>query len=245
VKLLVSVRNAEEARAALAGGAAIIDAKDPSRGALGPVGADELARIRTAVPLSHGFSAALGDVETERDVIRALDGLTEPLDFVKLGFRGVGHSGRIESLLGAAVGAAANRLPPPRVVAVAYADWERTASLAPQEFPELIRRAGASGLLVDTAEKGAGSLRDFLTPGQLVSLGQALRGRRLSYAVAGTLSGADVPLAFAAGAEILGVRGAVTRGGRNGPVDRNKVAVLAALVGEQRLQLIDPPSGQH
>ena len=37
MRLLVSVRSEEEARAALAGGAEIIDAKEPSRGALGAV----------------------------------------------------------------------------------------------------------------------------------------------------------------------------------------------------------------
>ena len=37
MKLLVSVSNADEAFAAVEGGADIIDAKDPSRGALGPV----------------------------------------------------------------------------------------------------------------------------------------------------------------------------------------------------------------
>ena len=38
MRLLVSVRSAAEARAALSGGADIIDAKEPSLGSLGAVG---------------------------------------------------------------------------------------------------------------------------------------------------------------------------------------------------------------
>ena len=62
MRLLVSVRNAEEARAALAGGAEIIDAKEPSRGALGAVDDRRAARDRRAVDGMRPVSAALGDV---------------------------------------------------------------------------------------------------------------------------------------------------------------------------------------
>ena len=48
MKLLVSVSNADEARSAVLGGADIIDAKDPSMGALGAVGLDAFARIRAS-----------------------------------------------------------------------------------------------------------------------------------------------------------------------------------------------------
>jgi len=42
MRLLVSVRDASEARAALAGGAGIIDAKEPLNGPLGAVSSDVL-----------------------------------------------------------------------------------------------------------------------------------------------------------------------------------------------------------
>ena len=43
MRLLVSVRNAEEAESALQGGADILDAKEPANGALGKVDATTLA----------------------------------------------------------------------------------------------------------------------------------------------------------------------------------------------------------
>src|SRR5205809_494597 len=59
--LLISVAGPAEARAALRGGADVIDAKDPRRGALGPVPLHRLAAIRAAVAGARPLSAALGD----------------------------------------------------------------------------------------------------------------------------------------------------------------------------------------
>src|SRR2546423_15048726 len=65
MRLLVSVRGSVEARAALAGGADVIDAKDPARGALGPVQRDRLAAIRRAGGAARPVSAPLGDPRDE------------------------------------------------------------------------------------------------------------------------------------------------------------------------------------
>ena len=64
MRLLVSVRDASEAEAALAGGADIIDAKEPLNGPLGPVAPDTLAAITAAVAGKTPISVALGDVGT-------------------------------------------------------------------------------------------------------------------------------------------------------------------------------------
>src|SRR5256886_15471281 len=65
MRLLVSVRGPVEARAALAGGADVIDAKDPARGALGAVSAERLAAIRRTGGAVRPVSAALGDARDE------------------------------------------------------------------------------------------------------------------------------------------------------------------------------------
>ena len=95
MRLLVSVRNAQEARLADAGGAAIIDAKEPSRGPLGQVDASVLEEIRAALPARKWLSAALGDVSTPDDIARAFAAVTVPVRIVKLAFRGVADAGRI------------------------------------------------------------------------------------------------------------------------------------------------------
>src|SRR5581483_9677908 len=61
MKLLVSVADAADATAAIDGGADIIDAKDPSRGPLGPVAPDALAAIVARVAGRRPVSAALDE----------------------------------------------------------------------------------------------------------------------------------------------------------------------------------------
>jgi len=61
--LLISVRSASEVETAITGGADIIDAKEPTRGALGPVSESELKAIANAVAGRKPFSAALGELK--------------------------------------------------------------------------------------------------------------------------------------------------------------------------------------
>src|SRR2546426_6346034 len=65
MQLLISVAGPAEARAALRGGADVIDAKDPRRGALGPVSVQRLAAIRAAVAGARPLSAPGGDAPSE------------------------------------------------------------------------------------------------------------------------------------------------------------------------------------
>ena len=73
MRLLVSVRAAAEVAPALAGGAAIVDAKEPARGSLGAVRPEVLRQIASLVPATVPLSVALGDFTTDepaRDAVR-------------------------------------------------------------------------------------------------------------------------------------------------------------------------------
>ncbi len=229
MQLLVSVQSGVEARAACAGGAAIVDAKDPSRGALGPVTSTVLREIRAAVPAEVPVSAALGDIRSAGELERSLNGLPEGLAFVKLGLLGVDRD-RIEELLAHAVKLADRLTGSPRVVVVGYADWRQVGGPAPTSLPALIRRAGAHGLLVDTAVKDGRTLTDHLAADDLIALGQVLEELELGYALGGSLTLRGVPLVRAAHAGVIGVRGAVTVGGRNDAIDPARVAAFADAV---------------
>src|SRR5437899_8945496 len=90
MRLLVSVADPSEARAALEGGADVIDAKQPRRGALAPVRPDVLAAIRQVVGAARPVSAALGDARDEAAIERAAGVATGlGVAFVKVGFAGV------------------------------------------------------------------------------------------------------------------------------------------------------------
>ena len=122
MRLLVSVRDAVEADAAVDGGAEIVDAKEPAAGSLGAVAPAVLAAIRSVVPGRLEVSAALGDVSDEAGVERALGGIRVSLAYVKLGFLGVGDPERVRSLLERGVERTASLPGRPRFIAVGYAD---------------------------------------------------------------------------------------------------------------------------
>ena len=74
MQLLISVAGPAEARAAVRGGADVIDAKDPRRGALGPVSLQRLAAIRATIAGARPLSAAVGDATSEEAVAGAVAG---------------------------------------------------------------------------------------------------------------------------------------------------------------------------
>jgi uncharacterized protein (UPF0264 family) len=235
MELLVSVATAPEAAAALAGGAHIIDAKDPSRGALGAVSArvlrDICARIDGARPVSAALGDAADEVRLRRDAHAAG---SAGVAFVKVGFAGVCDRRRAAALLSAAVSGAACE-----VVAVAYADAAAAGAVAPDAVVDIASAAGASGVLLDTADKSGPGLRELLAAAAIAAWVAQAHRQGLRVALAGQLGAADLAFARDAGADIVGVRGAVCRRGRLGPVDSAKVRVLADLIGGNRHDL-DP-----
>jgi uncharacterized protein (UPF0264 family) len=228
MQLLVSVADAEEARAALAGGADVIDAKDPRQGGLAAVPPETLRAIRAAVPATHPLSAALGDARDEPAVARAARAAAAlGVAFVKVGFAGVTSAAAVRRLANAARWGAGERT---AVVLVAYADWPAAHSPAPEPLVAVAAAAGAAGVLLDTAGKGA-PLFVHRTPAVVGAWIAAAHAAGLFAGVAGGLRGPDLPLARALGADLAGVRGAACLGGRTGRVSSARVAALRALAG--------------
>ena len=126
MQLLVSVRNAAEAAAALAGGADIIDAKEPLNGPLGTVSSRELQAIIMAVGRAAPVSAALGDAQEDDLAGRARAACHAGVAYVKIGFaamRGPGLAGHVRNT--------ARAVHPAPLVLVAYADFDVATAPAP------------------------------------------------------------------------------------------------------------------
>lgn len=237
MRLLVSVRNAQEAERAVAGGAEIVDAKEPAAGSLGQVSGNVLSGIRRAVPTGLPLSAALGDIAGEDSVARALDAVTAPVAYVKLGFKGLRDAAVVAGLVGRAVALVERHPGCPTVIAVAYADYHRAASLAPGVIAGLLAGTGAGGLLVDTCFKDDGDLFHHTTAAGLSAIAARLEADELLLALGGGLGARHLGLARDTGAAILGVRGAACEGGRTGVVTEDRVRTLAAALGRERLVL--------
>ena len=235
MRLLVSVRMASEVAPALAGGADILDAKEPNRGPLGTVSPDTLAQIFEQVPPEYPCSVALGDVTGPDEVLPVIPAsrlLKRPSPvFLKLGFAGVRSPEMVSKVIECVVASVA-RQPSARVVAVAYADAERAGTLDPMVLLEIAHRAGAHGVLMDTHTKdGLGLLGCFAT-GALAKW--VIAGRRLGLitALAGELRASDLRAVRQAGPDVIGVRGAACEGGREGRVSVERVRALRRRLGQ-------------
>ncbi len=230
MQLLVSVRSAAEVGPALAGGADIIDAKEPARGSLGPVAPATLAEILARVPPERPVSVALGDVASPEEVMVAIAALELPVrpgpTYLKLGFAGVRSPEMVSRLLATAVDALATKGSAALVVAVAYADAGRAESLPPELIPGCARRAAAAGVLLDTHTKDGIGLLEWLAPQTRAAWVAAGRHEGLLTALAGALRLEDVDAVAAAGADVVGVRGAACEGGRQGQVTTGRVRLL-------------------
>jgi uncharacterized protein (UPF0264 family) len=224
MKLLVSVSDGAEAAAALAGGADIIDAKDPANGALGAVSLDVFRDIVTAVDGERLVTAALGDATDEASIeplVRAYSASGARL--VKIGFAGVSSHDRVRALLDAATRGAELRA---AVIAVAYADAARANSPDPNVVLDAAAQTGVAGVLLDTADKDGPGLRGLIGPLALHAWIVAAREAGLLVALAGKLSADDLEFVREAGADIAGVRGAACDNGRTGRIVAEKVRLL-------------------
>jgi (5-formylfuran-3-yl)methyl phosphate synthase len=231
MRLLVSVRNASEAAAALAGGADIIDAKEPLEGALGPVTSSVFREICETVGRARPISAALGDAGDGPSIEQAAREFAGAgAAFVKIGFA---DATRLDANLAAAVRGAGVAC---RVIGVAYVDANVDSALV----LDAIERANGQGILLDTVNKTGPGLRQLISPSRLAHLVSRAHAAGLLMAAAGTLAADDLTFVSDAGVDVAGVRGAACVGGRGGRLAVERVRLLAdALRGrEQNADLV-------
>lgn len=225
MQLLVSVANQVEAQNAVAGGADLIDAKDPLVGALGAVSLHTLRQIHDAVSGRRTVTAAIGDASDEETIERtAFEYGSTGVAFVKAGFAGIEAPARVGRLLNAAVrGVRASHTC--GLVAVAYAD-DVAACVDRFALLDLAARAGASGVLLDTTDKHGPGLLNLLSPAALTTWVATAHGCGLTVALAGRLTSEDLSRVLDTGADIAGVRGAACAAGRSSHVVEEKVRAL-------------------
>jgi (5-formylfuran-3-yl)methyl phosphate synthase len=232
VRLLVSVVDVGEARAAAAAGADIVDVKNPGEGSLGAPSPAVVEAVRAAVPAGLPISAAIGDMPNlpGTAALAAVGAACSGAAFVKVGLWGVSTEAEAVQLL-RAVNDGVAAISGAVVVAAAYADARRLehAPLAPELLPRVARAAGVGVCLLDTAVKDGRGLLDWLSPDPLTSLVADAHGAGLQMALAGALRAEDLPVVQATGADIAGVRSAACSDGRrSGPLDAARVRALRA-----------------
>lgn len=219
-RLLVSVRDAEEAARVAATGPCLVDAKDPQRGALGALPIPALAAIVAAVGGRAPTSAVAGEPATWDGLVDAVAATAATgVDMVKVAWP---------------VGA---RRPPPGlrfrvpsrcpVVAVFFAERDPgPAAVA------MAGEAGCTGAMIDTERKDGRSLRDHFDLGGLAAFVAACQAHGMMSGLAGSLRIGDIPALAALGPTYLGFRGGLCGSGdRRGALDMDRVAEAMSVLG--------------
>jgi len=229
MKLLVSVVDESEVGAAVRGGADIIDVKNPREGSLGASLPHVIRRVRELTPPDLPVSAAIGDAPDlpGTTALAAAGAAGCGVQYVKVGLPGPRERAAALLLLSEVCRAVRDRNPLAQVVVTGYADDRHSGSLLPDELPELAVQAGAHGCMLDTANKGDGTLLSALPDSVLQAFVAGCRGAGLLCALAGCLREQDMPRILALAPDIVGVRGAACGGDRlHGRVDEEAVLRL-------------------
>jgi len=224
-KLLVSVRNAEEAEVALEGGADVIDVKEPRKGALGAAEPEVWREVLALVGSQAVTSVALGELQS--DPAEMLIRQTVNFAFAKIGLARCGSVANWRDRWRDVT----DGLPPGTwAVPVAYADWRAADSPLLDEVLQLAAVTRARLMLIDTFDKSNGRLMDHLSREELADVAAMATERGIALALAGSLSVDDIAMLLELAPAYLGVRGAACRGSRDETIDLGCVKTLAAII---------------
>lgn len=221
--LLVSVRNADEARLAAASRVDLIDVKEPLRGSLGRADVAVWRDVLTAVGRQSAVSVALGELLTD-DVSEAAR-QTAGVAFAKIGLAGCARQTDWQAQLQHAF---TMLVPGVAAVAVVYADAGPARAPPPAAVLDAAIAMGCQAVLVDTYDKSSGSLLDHLPTAALGAFVQAAQQRGLQVVLGGSLTLSAMPRVLDLAPDYIAVRGAVCRGPRHGPLDHQLVSSLVA-----------------
>jgi uncharacterized protein (UPF0264 family) len=224
-RLLVSVRSADEARAAVAGGASVVDVKEPDRGPLGRSTVATWRAVREAVPGSIPVSVALGEIHDWEGHGEVGPSALEGIAFCKLGLKGAGPRWEADWAAIRREGAGG-----PRWVAVAYADWRLAGAPGPDAvLGAALDAPDCAGVLVDTWDKSRESPLEA-SPTWSSWVDRAHRAGRF-VAMAGGLDLAAIARLAPLRPDLFAVRGAACVGSdRRATVDAGRVTELVRAV---------------
>jgi uncharacterized protein (UPF0264 family) len=223
-RLLVSVRDADEARLAVEVGVDLVDVKEPHAGPLGAATSETIAEIARVVGGRRPLSVALGELD---DFERSPRVLPAGVGFAKLGLaRCAGRCdwpGRWQRVLESLPAGVAP-------VAVIYADHEQARSPAARPILAQAIKLGCRGVLVDTFDKRGGGLVEHWPIDQIAWLVRAAHEAGLLAVLAGRLTIPVIGELLPLEPDYIAVRGAACAADRAGTISAQRLVELVELV---------------
>ncbi|MEO0532059.1 MAG: (5-formylfuran-3-yl)methyl phosphate synthase, partial [Planctomycetota bacterium] len=207
-RLLVSVRDAEEALAALAGGASVIDVTEPAGGPLGPARPETVEAIFKAIAGRVPVTAALGELADAPPQVGEVRGLSA----VKVGLAGLKEADWQDRLVAFqdAIGAVI------RLVPVAYADSSNARSPEVADAMRFAIDRELPWIVVDTWDKSGGDLLTSRSIDEVAAWIRTADAGGMNVVLAGSLRDEAFADVASLRPTLVGVRGAACRGGRGG-----------------------------
>ncbi len=233
MRVLVSVRNVDEALIAADAGVDFIDLKEPSAGALGGLPTSVIAEVVNALR-SHGhampISATIGDLVPDQratilDRVAAVGACG--VNHVKVGIEGHPAAGKLIEAL------AESRWP---VVPVFIADQGLDAAALQQACAASPMFAA---VMVDTASKSVGSVIDRIDASALRVFIERVKASGAWAGVAGALRLSDIDVLRELAPDFAGFRSAVCEGDRATALSRARLQALLRRVHEARTVVLD------
>jgi uncharacterized protein (UPF0264 family) len=237
VKLLISPQNTKEAIEAIAGGADIIDVKNPKEGPLGANFPWVIKEIKQLIPDNIELSCTLGEAPNLPGsmTLAAYGAASLNVDYIKVGLNGIQTIQKAADLLEKIIHAVKMCNSKARIVVAGYGDYLRAGSIEPQHVIQAAFATKADIVMLDTAIKDGKNLFAFQTPQQLETFIKNAHKHSLSVALAGSLQIQDLPVIKKVGTDIVGLRGAACQNNnRNtGYITRERVKEITEIIKQK------------
>jgi uncharacterized protein (UPF0264 family) len=246
-KLLVSVRSAVEALAALAGGCDILDVKEPARGSLGMANREVIAEILATSDAAGAprVTAALGET---RDWLgaRRLPVVPPRVFAVKLGLAGLEPRRWMAAWRDVRRRIEEQSERPLAWIAVVYADDALAQSPPAEAVIEAAVATHCAGVLFDTFSKTGRNLLEWMELRHIERLARSIQSANLLVALAGSLSAEILPAVCGIRPDVIAVRGAASgNGSRTAAVSAAAVRSLRSVIDSTGSDPVDRQFSLH
>ncbi|MEC8506833.1 MAG: (5-formylfuran-3-yl)methyl phosphate synthase [Planctomycetota bacterium] len=216
---MVSIQDQDELQRLRATDVTWVDMKDPSSGALQPTAPSvwETAALEN----QYRLSVALGELVN----FEAIDPSAVPgeISFVKIGLSAVEKLDHWESRWITWCQTFSQKFHP---VIVAYADHGYCGAPHPEVLLEHANSAPFGAFLIDTFDKSRGSVFQHYPRYQIKTWLDMARSKGLVTVLGGSLRQENLNDALACQPDVIAVRGAATRGGRDSEICVDKITAL-------------------
>lgn len=238
VRMLASVRDLSEAKIVLQANVEVIDLKEPSKGALGAVEEGVTQEVVQFVAERCLVSATIGDLPMQAELINAAISVVAGtgVDVIKVGVFGP-VTDDVLAVLKKHAADGVQGLNGRRFVLFLVCFVDRGIAAELQQLA-VFSSAGIRGIMLDTADKNAGNLRDYMTDLELHDWVRTVRSYGLLIGLAGSLGGDDISPLLRLQPDYMGFRGALCYGSlRVQELDLLQVERIYSLVHEKKGEL--------